>query len=1024
MQQDSSSPSVNFKLLLVTILSISVLLAIALHRISIDFDVLNSLPAENPVVSDATFIFTHHPLQDRVVIDIGSEKAELTDLISIAQWVESELVASGLFEQVGLSQTEQLVPELLNSVIDNLPYLFSADELASDVAPLLSASHIDQQLRSMLEQLSGMEGVGQARWFAEDPLELRYLVLKRLAGLNPVSGAGFAKGFPVSADQQHLLVLATPRGSGTDTAQSREIQQLMEQLSNTIRQRAEAPAGDISLTAIGSYRAALDNETIVRRDTQRAIAFATIGIAILLLISFPRPCIGILSLVPAVVGTIAAFFICSLIYPSLSILAIGFGGAIISITVDHSIAYLLFLDRRETVYVKQAAEEVRAIGFIAVLTTIGAFLVLSFSGFSILAQIGQFAALGIGCSFLFVHTVLPHLVPRIPPARRKSNPWLLRGINWFTSIRSRVMVAGTILLACVLAFFAKPRFDVNLQQMNTVSEETLKAEQTISDTWGNILSRVHLLMTADSKEALLRKSDTLTLALEQSSNERFLGDTFTPSRIFPGPELSQQNLEAWREFWTRERVKTTADSIQASAEQLGFSGQAFRPFIDKLDQPEAYQPDLKPALLELLGIRQSPESDNWIVSLTLSPREGFDALRFKKELPQPLDPYLFDPALFSSELGDLLASTFLKMLLMIGIAVVVLIFLFLLDWKLTLISIIPIAFSLICTLGTLNLLNHPLDIPGLMLAIIVFGMGVDYSLFMVRSYQRYGDESHPFHGLIRLAVLLAAVSTIVGFGVLVTADHYLLHSAGLVSLLGIGFALIAAFVLLPPPLRALYIDRAEPVIRGKTRFQRTLSRYARVEAFPRMFARFKLKLDPMFSEIDAFLEQPKRVIDIGCGFGVPAAWILDQHPQARFYGLEPDPERVRVANKMLGKNGIVTRGYSPSLPETDGPVDTVLMLDMIHYLDSEALDMVFENAASMLQAGGKLIIRVTLPLKERPPWYRRIETFQIRLRKGKSYYRPLADIIKSLRKYRYKEITHQASGSDREETWIVATRGG
>jgi len=76
-----------------------------------------------------------------------------------------------------------------------------------------------------------------------------------------------------------------------------------------------------------------------------AILLTTVGIAFLLIITFPRPLIGLLALLPSTVGAVFALLVCSFFFPSLSILAVSFGGAIMAFTVDLGIAYLLFLDR-------------------------------------------------------------------------------------------------------------------------------------------------------------------------------------------------------------------------------------------------------------------------------------------------------------------------------------------------------------------------------------------------------------------------------------------------------------------------------------------------------------------------------------------------------------------------------------------------------------------------------------------------------------------------------------------------------
>ena len=194
----------------------------------------------------------------------------------------------------------------------------------------------------------------------------------------------------------------------------------------------------------------------------------------------------------------------------------------------------------------------------------------------------------------------------------------------------------------------------------------------------------------------------------------------------------------------------------------------------------------------------------------------------------------FDPSFFSLRMGNLLFSTFVKILFIVGLSVIVLLFLFFLDLKLTFIALLPVLFALVSTLGTLKLIGHPIDIPGLMLSIVVIGMGIDYSIFLVRSYQRYGDDSHPSFGLIRMAVFMASASTIIGFGALCFAEHSLLRSAGLTSLLGISYALIGTLLILPPLLKYLFQTRENDISTPAKERDRVLRRYKKMEPYPRL----------------------------------------------------------------------------------------------------------------------------------------------------------------------------------------------
>ena len=232
-----------------------------------------------------------------------------------------------------------------------------------------------------------------------------------------------------------------------------------------------------------------------------------------------------------------------------------------------------------------------------------------------------------------------------------------------------------------------------------------------------------------------------------------------------------------------------------------------------------------------------------------------------------------------------------------------------------------------------------------MLSIVVIGMGIDYSLFLVRSFQRYPSVSDSSAEIVRMTIFMASASTIIGFGAGL-AEHSLLKSAGLTSLLGIVYSLIGAFLFLPPTLE--YLDGLRGKIEGKDIpiHVRVAARYAALEPYPRMFARFKMKTDPMFRELPhliRFLENVKTIVDIGTGFGVPACWLLEQFPESRVYGLEPDPERVRVASEAFGNRGTAVKGSAPDLPSFPKPADLAMMLDMIHFLKDEALQRILRS---------------------------------------------------------------------------------
>jgi len=364
------------------------------------------------------------------------------------------------------------------------------------------------------------------------------------------------------------------------------------------------------------------------------------------------------------------------------------------------------------------------------------------------------------------------------------------------------------------------------------------------------------------------------------------------------------------------------------------------------------------------------------------------------------------------------------MLLIIGTSVVILLLIFFADLGLTVMALLPLLFSFNCTLGTLGLLGRPLDIPALMLAIIIFGMGVDYALFMVRAYQRYQDFSHVLFGLTRMAVFMAAVSTLIGFAVICGAEHNTLKSAGIVSFLGIGYCLVGAFLILPPLLKKRF-EAGTPRKTGPD--MHPAGRYRNMEAYPRMFARFKLKYDPMFTELGRLLPAARdirRIIDIGCGYGVPGSWLLARYPDATLYGIEPEPDRVRVASMALADQGHIIRGAAPRMPDMTGTADLAVMLDMNHFLDDNAFDLTLARIREKLAADGCLILRAVISPTRPRPWSWWFENLKMKLNKTPAFYRSIDQTAARLSATGYTIKKQSTSGPHGELHWFIAFPNG
>jgi SAM-dependent methyltransferase len=164
----------------------------------------------------------------------------------------------------------------------------------------------------------------------------------------------------------------------------------------------------------------------------------------------------------------------------------------------------------------------------------------------------------------------------------------------------------------------------------------------------------------------------------------------------------------------------------------------------------------------------------------------------------------------------------------------------------------------------------------------------------------------------------------------------------------------------------------EPEVRALWSAASTL--YLKAGHYPYHFARSKLRFDPVFF---AFLRcglipDGARVIDLGCGQSLLAAVLVAARRQfesgvwpknwpappagLHLRGIELQDQIAQWGRVALGKDVQIETGdiCGAVLPEAD----VIVLLDVLHYLETDAQVQVLKTAVGALKAGGRLLMRV------------------------------------------------------------------
>jgi predicted RND superfamily exporter protein len=127
----------------------------------------------------------------------------------------------------------------------------------------------------------------------------------------------------------------------------------------------------------------------------------------------------------------------------------------------------------------------------------------------------------------------------------------------------------------------------------------------------------------------------------------------------------------------------------------------------------------------------------------------------------------------------------------------------------TVLALAPLAMGVVCLMGMMGLLGVPLN-PANMIALpLILGVGADNGVHILHDYLSR-DERRPYALSLPMGrgVMVAALTTILGFGTLMISHHRGLASLGLVLALGVTCCMLTALVFLPAVLRLLSTRRA------------------------------------------------------------------------------------------------------------------------------------------------------------------------------------------------------------------------
>jgi uncharacterized protein (DUF2062 family) len=215
---------------------------------------------------------------------------------------------------------------------------------------------------------------------------------------------------------------------------------------------------------------------------------------------------------------------------------------------------------------------------------------------------------------------------------------------------------------------------------------------------------------------------------------------------------------------------------------------------------------------------------------------------------------------------------------------------------------------------------------------------------------------------------------------------------------------------------------------GAEALRRSLERYRGQPRGDRFYVDLKLRTDPVVARLEA-LGALGRVIDAGAGRGQLGLYLWELGHVSELAGFDPDARKVALAQAAArGDARYEVAELATYAPEAQ-TADSVLLIDVLHYLGPAEQDAALRSLKQWLKPGGRLLLR---ELGGRSRWRNAFTRFAERLATATGYnrasrplgFRPLREIVRQLEALGFVcEIEDASAGTPFDNALIVARLG-
>lgn len=755
-------------------------------------------------------VFENLRVKDRIVAMVSATSDE-ADADTIAEWGDTlaERLAEyggGSIDRIVAAVDAERMERMISLVYDRLPIYLTEEDYAR-IDSLVSEEGVAAALERDRRRLASPLGIALRRTVMRDPLGIaspQLAVLQQLGSIDTYE----LYGDRIFADSLRTMMIMIDPAAGSSTSGDND--RLVAAVERAAAETERLSGGSVKVEYFGAPAMSVYNARRIKKDTMLTLTLALLAVIALIVGAFRSRWSVLLIVLPVGFGALFALAVAGLTVGSLSSIAMGAGAAVFGIALSYSIHVVSHANHTRDV--RRIIGELAYPLTVGSFTTIGAFLGLMLTSSQLLRDFGLFSALTLVGTTVFCLVFLPHMLGSDGGERKK----LLRVIeraNAYRFDRNRPLVWAIVLLTAVCAcYYSRVSFDSDMMNLNYTAPHLAEAERHLARISGDSTRTVIVAAVSGDGDRAARAYGTLAGCLDGLQREGAVAGFASAAGLVVPTDVQRERVERWREYWTADRRREVLERIDRRAESAGFAEGVFADFGRVLDRDYEVtdfgrmDADGAGALGDWVSGSDSVAMFVAQVSLREADRERvYEALQ---ALP---DVMVIDRGYYAGLMAESVGDNFNLALLISSLLISAALLVCYGRIELAAISFLPMMVSWIIILGAMALLGVEFNIVNIILSTFIFGIGDDFSIFIMDGLQSEyatGCRMLPAH---KTAIFFSAFTTVAGMGALVFAVHPALRSISVISILGMAAVVLVAYTVQPLLFRALI---SRPVERG------------------------------------------------------------------------------------------------------------------------------------------------------------------------------------------------------------------